>query len=169
MIRFTVALGISLLLQSCSYAISPPLARQADRSVAFDLLLDDPDLYKGKVLILGGAIVETVAGPKGTLLTVMQRPLDYWGKPIRTMRTGGRFILFHPSQLDDLLYAPGRELTVAAEVAGTALPQLEGRKFIDPVLIVREIKLWERSSQAAGPPRWGDPLYDRYQRMGRPE
>jgi len=159
----------TLVLQGCTYAVSPPFREKADRSITFDQLLADPDLYKGKILILGGTIVETSVKPKGTLITLTERPLDYWGKPIRTTRTGGRFLLFHPDALDAFPYAPGRELTVAAEVVGTKLGPLGNQEFIDPVLIIKEIKLWERTYPAAGAPRWGDPLYDRYQQPGRPQ
>lgn len=167
--KLSAILVYTLLLQGCTYAISPSFREKADRSITFDQLLADPDLYKGKVLLLGGTIVEASVKQKGTLITVTEKPLDYWGKPIRTTRTGGRFLLFHPDALDSFLYTPGRELTVAAEVAGTKLAPLGNQEFIDPVLIVKEVKLWERSSPPAGAPQWGDPLYDRYQQPGRPQ
>jgi outer membrane lipoprotein len=110
--KLSTILVYALLLQGCTYAVSPLFREKADRSITFDQLLADPDLYKGKVLILGGTIVETAVKQKGTLITVAERPLDYWGKPIRTTRTGGRFFLFHPDALDAFLYAPGRDLTV---------------------------------------------------------
>lgn len=167
--KLSAILVSTLLLQGCTYAVSPPFREKADRSITFDQLLADPDLYKGKVLILGGTIVETAVKPKGTLITMTEKPLDYWGKPIRTTRSGGRYLLFHPDALDAFLYAPGRELTVAAEVAGTKFAPLGNQEFIDPVLIVKEVKLWERPSPATGAPEWGDPFYDRYKQPGRPE
>lgn len=167
--KLSAILAYALLLQGCAYAVSPSLREKTDRSITFEQLLADPDRYKGKLLILGGTIVETVVKPTGTLITVSEKPLDYWGKPIRTTRTGGRFLLFHPDALDAFLYAPGRGLTVAAEVAGTTLGPLGNQTFTGPVLIVKEIRLWERSSPAAGAPQWGDPLYDRYQQPGRPQ
>ncbi len=166
--RCSVVLGITLLIQGCTYAISSSLVEQADRSVEFDQLLADPDLYKGKLLILGGTIVETAVKQKGILITVTQRPLDYWGRPIRTTRSEGRFLLFYPGALDAFPYARGRELTVAAEVAGTKLALLGGQEFIDPVLIVKEVKMWERMYPPLGSPQWGDPLYDPFQKSGYP-
>ena len=161
--KLSVLLGIALLVQGCSYAISPGVADTADRTISFEQLLADPDLFQGRILILGGVIGQITPGPNGTLLGVIQKPLDYWGRPVRTKRSGGRFLLFYSGALDPLIYAPGRELTAAAEVAGT---RLGDKEFVDPVLIVKETRLWEKQQPSAGRPQWGDPLYDPY---GRPE
>lgn len=168
--KLIMVFGIALLIQGCTYAISPELTDKADRTVTFGQLLADPDLYKGKILILGGVIGQITSTPKGTLIGVTEKPLDYWGKPVRTKKTGGRFLLFHPGTLDAFLYSPGREITAAAEVAGTRLDVLENREFADPVLVIKETKLWETRYPSTGMPQWGDPLYDRYRgQPGRPE
>lgn len=167
--KLAVVLGIALLIQGCAYAISSPLADRADRDLSFEQLLADPDLHKGKLLILGGVIVQTAPRQNGTLITVAQKPLDYWGRPIRTTRTGGRFLLFHPAALDAFIYSPGREITAAAEAAGARLEALGDQEFADPVLVIKEVRLWEKQYPAMGQPQWGDPLYDRYGQPGRPE
>jgi starvation-inducible outer membrane lipoprotein len=168
--KFTVVLGITLLIQGCTYAISPELADQADRTVSFEQLLADPDLYKGKILILGGVIEQVTRKPQGVLIRLAQKPLDYWGKPVRTSRSGGWFLLFHRNVIDNVVYFPGREITAAAEVAGTKLAVLGDQEFSDPVLVVKEVAFWERQQAAPVSPEWGDPLYDRYRgHPGRPE
>ncbi len=169
--KLAAMLATTLLVQGCTYAISPELADKADQTISFEQLLADPDLYKGKILILGGVIAGIAAAkPRGTLIGAVQRTLDYWGKPIRTAKTGGRFLLYHPSTLDAFIYSPGREITVAAEVAGTKLDILGDKEFADPVLVIKEIKVWEKLYPAMGSPQWGDPLYDRYGPPGgRPE
>ncbi len=162
--KLTAMLATTLLVQGCTYAISPELADKADQTVSFEQLLADPDLYKGKILILGGVINQITLKPQGSLISVSQRPLDYWGKPLRTSRSGGRFLLFHARAFDTYPYAPGKELTAAAEVAGTKLEALGNQEFADPVLIVKEIRLWDTKGPVAGLPRWGDPLYNPYSR-----
>jgi len=167
------ALVLALLLPGCSYAISSSLADRVDRTITFDQLAAEPDVHAGKIFILGGAIVACEpAKPSGTLITVAQKPLDYWGKPISTTRTGGDFLLYSPERLDTLVFALGRELTAAGEAAGSKPASLGGREFADPVLIIREFKLWEKPqrSSRAGQSQWNDPLnQDRTQQRGRPE
>jgi outer membrane lipoprotein len=168
--KLIIVLGITLLIQGCTYAISPELAKKADLTVSFEQLLADPDLYKGKILILGGVVEQVTQKPQGALIRVAQKPLDYWGKPVRTNRSGGWFLLFHRNVIDGLAYSPGRLITVAAEVAGTKLAALGNQEFSDPVLVVKEVSFSEKQKPAPVYPAWGDPLYDRYYgQPGRPE
>jgi len=40
--------GMALLLQGCSYAISPDVTRTADRTITFEQIQADPSSFKGK-------------------------------------------------------------------------------------------------------------------------
>jgi outer membrane lipoprotein len=123
---------------------------------------------KGKLVILGGTIARTENTNKGAVIEVIQRPLDYWGKPKRTDRTGGRFLVLFPGNLNALVYGPGRDLTVAAEVEGTrgSAPGEEA-DYSYPVVAARELKLWERERESWDRPQWIDPLYDPFSTGGR--
>ncbi len=151
-----------LFLQGCTYAISPSVADQADRSIAFASLMHEAARYTGKTVIVGGVIAATQHTPQGTLIEVVQKELDYWGKPRRTDKSGGRFLLRHPGLLDSLVYAPGRELTAGAEVLGSYAQSLGPESARYPLLRSRELKLWEAERQSWSKPQWMDPLYDPY-------
>jgi outer membrane lipoprotein len=156
-----LAVVLALLVQGCSYAISPEVARNADRSISFQKLHADPLKFTGKTVILGGVIVRTKNLKKGTLIEVLQKELDYWGKPRRTERTGGRFIVVHPRHLDAMIFAPGRELTVAGEVTDDDQKTLGENAYSSPVIRSRELKLWPQQSRSSWEkPEWIDPLYD---------
>ncbi len=152
--------ALTLLLQGCPYAISRSMTAKADNTITFEMLQADPDSFKGKILILGGTISQITNTKKGTTLEVVQRPLDYWGKPKRTSRTGGSFLVLYPGYLNTFVYEPGREITVAVEVEGTRSKALGETEYSYPVVVAKEIKLWEREPSAAARPRWTDPLYD---------
>jgi outer membrane lipoprotein len=154
--------AVALLLQGCTYAISPEMSARVDKTISFEMIQADPDTFKGKVVLLGGTIAQTVNSRQGTVIEVVQKPLDYWGKPKRTDRTGGRFLLLSPGYLDVMIFAPGREITVAAEVAGTRSKALDEMEYSYPVVIARELKLWERERQSWDKPQWIDPLNDPY-------
>jgi outer membrane lipoprotein len=155
-------LGSALLVQGCTYAISPAVARKADTSITFEKLQADPVSFTGKLLILGGTIAEVVGVKQGALIEVIHRDLDYWGKPERTGRTAGRFYIVHPKQLDPLVYAPGRDITVAGEVQKPGSQALGSRHDDYPVLVSKELKLWERDRPSSwDKPQWIDPLYDK--------
>ncbi len=164
---------LALLLPGCTYAISSAYTDRAERGISFDRLAAEPDANAGKVFILGGVIASCEpAQPAGTLITVMQKPLDYWGRPIGTTKSGGAFLLYSSKRLDPFVFEPGREITAAGEAAGSKPAVLGGREFADPVLIIREVKLWEKQqrSSPAGQPRWDDPLLqDHTHQTGRPD
>jgi outer membrane lipoprotein len=163
-----VLFSITLCLQGCTYAISPGIADRADKTIPFEKLRADPDAFQGRLLILGGTIAQTSAVGKGTLIEVAQKPLDYWGKPERTKRTGGRFLVFTPGYLNTLAHAPGVDITVAGEVLETGSRISGGKRYDDPVLLIKELKLWKREPGPRDAPRWIDPLYDPAG-SGRPE
>jgi outer membrane lipoprotein len=106
-------------------------------------------------------IVKTQNVKKGTLIEVLQKELDYWGRPRRTERTGGRFIVVHARYLDAMIFAPGRELTIAGEVAYEDQRILGENANDYPVIKSRELKLWPQQSRSSWEkPEWIDPLYD---------
>jgi len=152
--------GTALLLQGCSYAISPDVSRTADRTITFEQLQADPSSFKGKTVILGGLIAQVRTVKNGTLIEIVQKELDYWGKPRRTDRTGGRFIVHQPRPLDVLVFAPDREITIAGEVTGTEERIQEESAFLYPLINAREIKLWPREKPGWDKPLFLDPLYD---------
>ena len=70
------------MAQGCTYAISPDLARQADKAVTFTELEADPISYIGKLVILGGTIDRVRNTARGTVVEITQKKLDHWGKPL---------------------------------------------------------------------------------------
>jgi outer membrane lipoprotein len=159
--KIMVALSaVTLLLQGCTYAISPEMSARADKTISFEMIQADPDTFKGKIVLLGGTIAQTTNTGQGTVIEVVQKPLDYWGKPKRTDRTGGRFLVVSSGYLDAMIFSPGRAITVAAEVAGTRDKALGEADYSYPVVIVRELKLWERERKSWDTPQWIDPLND---------
>ncbi len=157
-----------LFVQGCSYAISPGMVDKADKTVLFEKLQADPDSFKGRLIIAGGTIEQTSEVNRGTLIEVAQRPLDYWGKPERTKRTGGRFLVFHPGLLNAMAYAPGVDITIAGEVLGTSSPMIGSKQYDYPVLLSKELKLWERETGSGDKARWMDPLSNGPARSDRP-
>jgi outer membrane lipoprotein len=158
--RVSILFVIGLLLQGCTYAISPAVTSQADRTVLFESLQNNPDHYKGRTLIFGGTITQLIITKQGTIIEIAQKTLDYWGKPERTMRSRGVFRAFYPSQLNALLYTPGTDITVAGALLGSNDLRQGDDPNRYPTLHVREMKLWVKEKSTWDKPQWMDPLYD---------
>jgi starvation-inducible outer membrane lipoprotein len=155
---------VVLLAQGCTYAISPDLAAQADKTLPFSRLADDPSLYQGTLVILGGTIAKTALITEHTsMIEVEQKQLDHWGKPLSRSSSGGRFLVRSTWVLSPQVYTPGREITVAAVVEGISRQGIDDTSSSFPVVLLREIKLWPREPSSWGRPSYMDPLlYDPY-------
>jgi outer membrane lipoprotein len=111
-------------------------------------------------VILGGLIAQVRTVKNGTLIEIVQKELDYWGKPRHTDRTGGRFIVHQPRSLDILVFSPGREITVAGEVTGADERSMGDSAILYPLINGKEIKLWPREKPGWDKPQFLDPLYE---------
>jgi len=157
--KIILALSLAVFFQGCTYAISPEYVRQSDRKISLNEVAQDPSIYQGKLVIIGGTIAQASSSEHGTLLEVVERTLDYWGRPERTTKTGGRFVLSYPGHLNTLLYAAGREITTAAIVEGEVAALLDQDLRV-PLFLSKELKLWEEMRNARSAPQWFDPLND---------
>ncbi len=137
-----------LLLASCGPPFPKELLAQVDRAVVFPDLQKEPDRYRGRLLLLGGVIVETKNLRDGTQIEVLQRPLDGRGRPEQTDATGGRFLILTDRFHDAAVFHRGREVTVVGEAAGLRTQPLGEVEYRYPLVRSRELHLW---SPYAGP------------------
>ena len=161
--RFFILVMVLGLLSGCAHAVSRGVLKQVDRKITFVALLKDPNAYKGKVVLLGGIIVNSINKQEGTLLEVYETALDRDGKPLNTDKSEGRFLALYQGYLDSEIYAKGRKVTIAGTVQGEKVQQLGEIQYHYPYLIVKEIRLWKEEELAYydqyEPYRWG-PWYD---------
>jgi len=136
----------SLMLSACAPVISPQLMDQIDRDVTYGSLAARPDEFKGKVVLLGGTIVQTVPKPSETEIEVVQKPASASGEPHLTDKSEGRFLIVVDRFLDPAIYRSGRDITVAGEVRGSEVRRLGEIDYRYPVITALELYLWRRPS-----------------------
>jgi outer membrane lipoprotein len=135
---------IVLLFFACTPVISPQLRQQVDRDVDFRALAADPVAHKGKVVMLGGTIVQTVPKVGETEIEVLQKELLAGGEPRLTDRSEGRFLIVADRFLDPAIYKPDRDLTVAGRVVGSAVQRVGEVDYRYPMIAADELYLWPR-------------------------
>ncbi|MEW6162772.1 MAG: Slp family lipoprotein [Nitrospirota bacterium] len=147
--RFLLLITI-VSLSGCAHVISEELRVKAYGEPSTPILFKDPDAYKGRIIILGGVIVSSKNEKEGTYIEVLQKPLDYRGRPEDTDISFGRFIILYEGYLDTAVYTQGREVTVAGEVIGKEVRTLGEIQY--PYLLIKskEIHLFK--------PRYGIPI-----------
>lgn len=144
-----VLLTAALALSGCAHVVSREARREAREDLTFPKVLRDPAAGVGATVIWGGMIIETRNLPDGTEFVVLETPLAYGEVPGGPEDSRGRFIARTSRYLDPAVFAEGRMITVAGEVAGKETRPLDEMLYTYPVIRLREIHLWR--APAYGP------------------
>jgi outer membrane lipoprotein len=147
--------------------ISKNLRRQAEPIRGFEEVRDNPGVFKGKTVILGGEIVETRVAPDRTTLVVLERRLDAWEEPKGDDPSDGRFMVRASHFLDPIVYAPGRKVTVAGTVVGVETEPVGQAPYRYVVLQGEQVYLWPVREYAYRPYPY-DPFFDPFPFFPRP-
>jgi outer membrane lipoprotein len=149
-----------LLTASCAsreYVIPEPIASQIDTSLTFDQLQASPTSHVGKVVVLGGEVLNAKRSPDGTSMEVLQLPLDGTEPAMEMQQSQGRFLAVQKEFLDPATLSGRPRVTIVGEVRGATTQRLDDIDYTYPVLAVRHMKVWQDDS-AYGPrpgPRFG--------------
>jgi len=126
------------------HVISKDIRDKVDPSLTFEKVLQNPISYKGKTVVWGGEIVDTVNQKGGTTeIEVVQLPLDSRDAPKLSNTSEGRFLILVNKYLDPYLYQKGRKVTVAGEILGEKFQPLGEMTYRYPVVASKQIHLWE--------------------------
>ena len=131
-------------LTACAPTISRQLQYKAGAPVPFEELLERPDVYKGRVVILGGYILETVNKPESSLIIVVQAPLGSQNKPKSKDLSKGRFIVRTDKFLDPEVYTKERKLTTGGRVSGVREQPVGDSAYRYPIIEAEELYLWPK-------------------------
>ena len=143
-----------LVMTGCAPVISQQASKDVDQSVRFEQVLEKPDAYEGKIVLLGGEIMKTENFPDKTLIIVLQRPLGFQKKPATNGSSKGRFIISAPGFLDPAIYRPHRKITVVGVVAGKEVRPLGETEYTYPIISKRELYIWPPEGAPATTPRF---------------
>ncbi len=136
------------LVLGCAPVISTELKAGADTSLSFKTVQENPEGYKGKIVLWGGRIVQTLPQEDGTtLIEVLEWPLGFWNEPRQSVAFQGKFLLMVKEPLDLSDYRRGKRITIAGEIQGA----MEGSKIKDltdstyryPVVLEKEMHVWK--------------------------
>jgi len=160
--RLWVLLGGVIFMASCA-PLSKEVMRQVDETLTYEVVRQDPDRFVGKTVLWGGVIIETANRKDETLIKVRATELDLEKRPKNLDRSAGRFIVRYAGFLDPAIYREGREVTVGGEVTGKEILPLGGTQYTYPVLLAKEIHLWEKRVYYRYPdPYYWDPFWYPY-------
>jgi outer membrane lipoprotein len=147
-----IAMASPFLLSGCVSVISQRALNEVDQTLIFEQLLENPEAHKGKIVLLGGTIIETENFSDRTLIVVLQRPLGFQKKPITEDVSRGRFIIYTLGFLDPAIYRHGRKITAVGSVMGREVRPLGKIEYSYPVVEKKELYLWpSEETSGTGP------------------
>ena len=158
---------VSLILTAgCAHVISKDLRAQADPSLTLNEVRQNIEAYKGRLVIWGGEILQTINQKDGTtIIEVFQKSLGWRGEPKETLSTEGRFLILAEKYLDPYLYSRGKKITVAGEIRGERIKPIGEMDYRYPIVLSKEIYLWEQYYYPIPhyfDPYWGHPYWWRF-------
>ena len=140
-------LTIALAATGC-HPISPSVIQEADQSLSFAEIRDNPDQYRGKVVVFGGTVVSTETRQNETLVEVQQKRLGAGMEPRDgDQKTGGRFLAVFPGTLDPAEYTRGRRITVGGEIEGRTWVTSGEKEMGYPLIRAMDSRLYDTCGQ----------------------
>lgn len=153
------------LLSGCAHVISKDLRLKSDPYLTLGQVRQNPDGFKGKMVIWGGEIVETVNQKDAiTQIEVFQKPLGWRGEPKDIGSSEGRFLILADRYLDPFIFRSRRKVTVMGEILGAKMKPLGEMDYRYPLLSSKQIYLWPEYVYYPSPhyyydPWWGYPYW----------
>ena len=151
--------AVLLVLAACSPVLNREVMKEGVREFSLNYLRETPEVFQGKLFILGGLIVETRFTENGSQIEALYVPVDSYGYLAKSAQSQGRFIAVFPKSkglLDPMVYKRGREITLAGEFLEARKGRIDKMEYVYPVFEIKEIYLWEESKD------YGWPAYPYY-------
>jgi len=130
------------MVAGCAPVISQNVLREVDRDLSFQMIQRNSSDFRGRTVLLGGRIIETIPLPGKTRIIVLQHPLGYRDRPLVDQKSGGRFIVEAQDFLDPFVFGADRQVTVAGILAGKETKPLGEIEYVYPIVASRELYLW---------------------------
>lgn len=139
---FALAISLIVVLLGCA-TVPGQYVQMAEPGATLTALTAHPENYRGKVVLLGGTIVDEEESAQYLWLRVKNRPLDQDYVPHRPMDTGGpeagHYWVMMPKQQIPREYRHWTRMTVVGRVTGRQ------RLATEPVLSLLYMRGWGAS------------------------
>jgi outer membrane lipoprotein len=157
---FTMLAGLSLLVicVGCAgYQVVPErLQGQINHELTFTQLRENPEVYKGELVVVGGEVLSIDRRQDQTRIEVLQLPLsDDFLPANRRTKTQGRFVALSGGKdpLDPAILQPGVAITIVGEIIGSTTIQIDNDEKQGPIFGIKDLTIWDEQHY------WGRPYY----------
>lgn len=160
--RFHGLLVVALLMPACASSpdvVPESLDPSVDKGLTFNQLLESPDAYTGRLVVLGGEVLKARRVRDGTEIEILQLPLDDSQRPApQRTASQGRFLANHAAPLDPATLPDSTPVTIVGEVTGATTRRLDEREYRYPTVVIKHLHTWRNHPDEEGwasRPWWG--------------
>jgi len=144
---FGILLGAILLVgtgcTSGSQGVPDVFKTKIDPTVTFPMVLEEPTVHQGKMVILGGEVLTAKRLKEGTRLEILQLPLDSSEEPVLDLAASqGRFFAVESSFLDPATLPPTTRVTLVGEITGVTRANLDEMEYRYPTVTIQHLHVW---------------------------
>lgn len=146
---FCICVVSCILLSGCSSqrVIPESMESLVDKTVSFQDLQTSPESYRGRLLVLGGEVLNAKRLKKSTQIELLQLPLTQGEEPsVDRQQSQGRFLALKEEFLDPATVVKGTRMTVVGEVAGSRTDRLDDVEYQYPTVTVKHLHIWPAES-----------------------
>lgn len=123
-----------------------------------------PEQHQGEAIRWGGQIIKVENTDTGSLLHIVQFPLNSFGRPDIDKRSQGRFLAQTREFIDPYIYKSGTLITVAGSLSGEKTITVDKKTMTIPVVSIADTYRWVSQRYHDDPYWYGYPYY--YNRYG---
>jgi outer membrane lipoprotein len=162
--RLPYIILVSLILSSCAPVLRYDLMKTGIRDIRLSEMKENPAQYRGKLLILGGIIINTTVTKEGSLIEAVYVPVDSRGYLKGVRVSDGRFLAIFRGRelLDPVIFREKKEITLAGVFVGTRIGKIGEMEYIYPLFEIEEIYLWGEKREQYYPYWWYDPWWHEF-------
>ena len=151
LITVQVILLLFFMLNGCATTQKRASRQEGYEKLPFSEIRRSPAQYQGKVVRLGGVIIDVVNKEEGSTIEILEKSLTWRGRPKPGDESCGRFIVVFGEFLDKAIYRTNRPVTIIGEIIGVKTAPIGEMAYNYPLLTGREIRLWEEKGYFGRP------------------
>ena len=143
---------VLLLIGGCASSpmeIPETLQSQIDPTLTFSQVIQHPESYQGKMLLLGGEVLSVKRLKESTRLEVLQLPLDEYQRSLMNRTDSqGRFLAMEKAFLDPAMLPLNTRVTIVGEVTKTIAAKLDEMDYQYPTVVIKHLHVWKEPALA---------------------
>jgi len=159
---YLISLALFMLLTACSSHIPAEIEQAVENAPDIQKTQLNPNQYTGQKVRWGGTILHVENKENSSWLSIVAFPLNSNGRPLKSVKSTGRFIAVINEFLEPIVYSNDRQITFSGTFIKTESRKVGEFPYDYPVIEVEHYYLWPVVTSPNTnhyPYWWYDPWY----------